>query len=717
MTRKKLLHLVIALIPLLVIATILLEIYLPWFRHPEIIGGDWPMYYREFLAEQKIFPSLWSAYRGLGGAVTPLLNLETFQAFLIVPWVNWLGLPWSLVYKVGWFGLFLILSFFSPVVLWRSVFLRIPLRWPAFFAGLIYSSNTYILMVTAGGQMGVALSYSLAPIVLASFIKLLRSFSFSDQNVKCQMSNVKCLLMAGLALGIQLMIDPRIAYVTMIAVAIYFVVFRTYARFPESKLPRFRESNSAVDGARKSWLQRALTIFLLVFTIPLGISALLNAFWLLPTAATASRTVSELGATYTSSSAVSFFSFADFSHALSLLHPNWPENLFGKTYFLRPEFIVLPIFAFASLLFIGQETVIVRFFALLALFGAFLAKGAIEPLGGVYIWLFEKFPGFVMFRDPTKWYVLIAISYSVLIPSAIQQCIEFLSSQKLGASSKGKNILFHTTNYLLPATFLLFWFFTIREATLGKLGGTFTKRNVPQEYVELANYISRQPDFFRILWVPKQPRFSPVSDLHPSFSSEFINSASNFAGFVARFDNPDIQGHLEELAVKYIVIPYDALGEIFLDDRHYDPKERTEWERYLDTIIWLKKLSSGSITVYETSRRNDHFWVSDGKISDYRMLSPGRYEVTLATQSPAILYFSEGFNPGWRVRLGIQIIASKKTPSGLNSFVIPWGFMGDIQVFFYPDVYAKWGRIVSIVTLAGIAIFVILQSQRRRRSL
>ena len=37
-------------------------------------------------------------------------------------------------------------------------------------------------------------------------------------------------------------------------------------------------------------------------------------------------------------------------HALSLLHPNWPENLFGKVYFLQPEFLILPILAFSAFL-------------------------------------------------------------------------------------------------------------------------------------------------------------------------------------------------------------------------------------------------------------------------------------------------------------------------------------------------------------------------------
>src|SRR3989344_5887845 len=94
----------------------ILFIYRAWFTGGEIIGGDWPYYWRDSFLEMKLWPSLWAQWQenGLGGT-NPLLGLRLFQSLLIVPFVNWLGLPWELVYKVGWFGLFLALSFFSPV--------------------------------------------------------------------------------------------------------------------------------------------------------------------------------------------------------------------------------------------------------------------------------------------------------------------------------------------------------------------------------------------------------------------------------------------------------------------------------------------------------------------------------------------------------------------------------------------------------------------------
>lgn len=393
------------------------KIFWSWFVSPEIIGGDWPTYSPEFIREQKLFPSLWSTYRGVGGAVTPVLNLETFQSFLIVPWVNWFGLPWSIVYKVGWFGLFLVLGAVSSFTLSRTVLFGLKRNWVHALSVLIYGTNTYILMLVSGGQMGVAMAYALLPLVLSQFITLGRCVIVENKLV------VRQVLTAGLLLSLEVALDVRFVYLSAVAIIIYWLLLLYWRLFNNNPIEKESRLN--------------LSIIAVSVAISVGLAVLLNAFWLLPTAATASRTVSELGAIYTSSSAVPFFSFADFSHALSLLHPNWPENMFGKTYFLQPEFLVLPALAFVSLLFIrrrtgsreqiadsGQQIV---FFSLLALLGAFLAKGANEPFGNVYLWLFDHIPGFVMFRDPSKWYVLVAISYSILVPFSLEGVVDWLT--------------------------------------------------------------------------------------------------------------------------------------------------------------------------------------------------------------------------------------------------------------------------------------------------
>lgn len=236
-------------------------------------------------------------------------------------------------------------------------------------------------MVVGGGQMGVAMAYALTPLVLSVFVKMFRA------------PGVKRQAMAGLILTFQTMFDPRISLLTLGAVALYGLINQNLASLKRLILPIL-----ITLGFHSIWLLSM-------------IKAVQN---VLPT-------------THGESNWISFLSFADFSNAISLLHPNWPENIFGKVYFLRAEFLILPILAFSSLFFTKIKSdkkriqTNILFFASLALVGAFLAKGSNPPFGGIYPWLFENLPMMKLFRDPTKFYFLVALAYSILISYTLKK--------------------------------------------------------------------------------------------------------------------------------------------------------------------------------------------------------------------------------------------------------------------------------------------------------
>lgn len=646
-----------------------------------IIGGDWPYSFTESLARFSLWPQAWFQLTGNGlGSIHPVLGLYTFHSFLVVVFVQWVGLPWVLVYKTLWFGLFLFLSIFSV----QKLLTQIGFRHAVWAIGsLIYVTNSYVLMMVVGGQMGVALAYSIAPLALSLCIKLIDLNKGNAHNSQFAIHNS---LVAGLILGVQILWDPRLAYMTVLAIGLYFLCRRT------NIIPVM------LSGV---------------------IALLLNAFWILPFAVLRNNPLDSMGAAYTSVAALKFFSFADFSHALSLLSPNWPENIFGKTYFLQPEFLLIPIIAFASLLMIknkvSTDTAIydsrftISFFGFLALISVFLAKGSNPPFGDIYIWLFEHVPGFVVFRDSTKFYLLIAMSYAVLIPMSIQYLV---------VSIQGKNnkIFSLTTSYLLPAAFVFFWLFSIRQAVMWQLGGTFVRREVPEEYIQIKDMLVEDASFSRTLWVPRQSRFTYTSELHPAIEAEPLFNATNAGELRRVFAMPSTQALLTKLGVRRVFVEYDALGELFLTDRKYDERVRDEWKEALDEVPWLIRVRDDNIAIYETPTHNDLFWAVPGEPLAYRRISPSHYRVSVGPEARDVsLYFSQAFHPGWVAKYGSKHVRAVKTDDNLMEFVFPIQDVYEVDVSFEPQRYVDYGVVISIVTLCGSVLGMVLVGRTKGR--
>ena len=622
------------LTPFLILLILTVWVFRAWFVFKSISAGDWEFLYSETIHSFTFTPFSWLSSRGLGANSLSTLWIGSYYHSTAFVSNQIFKIPWLVAEKLIWFWPFLILTIFS------SWYLANKTLFPKnkiihFFAPFIYLFNTYILMVVGGGQMGVAMAYAVAPLVLGLFINLINKLKSSRVN------ELKKLVLAGAVLAVQVVFDPRISLITMGAVFLYAVFQYGVA------------------------IKKYIRVFVLPFFIALG----LHFYWLLPVILVR-RAALPVG--YGEAGWVEFLSFGNFSDSLSLLHPNWPENIFGKTYFMRPEFLIIPIIAFSALLFRRRDKKVL-FFSILALLGAFLAKGSKPPFGGIYLWLFKYFPGMNMFRDPTKFYLFVALSYSILIPFSLEQIVKKFN-KKFGAWR------------LVLGAFLICWLFLIRPAWLGQLSGTFKAKEVPAEYVVLKDFIHNQDEFFRTFWIPKRQRFGFFSHNHPAIESSELLSEEELA----------------VMGVKYVIVPYDSEGEIFLEDRKYDPEQRLALERELDEIPWLKKIEvADKIAVYEAADYKDHFFVADEEIPsiDWTMVNPTKYKVRIseATQ-PFNLVFSEAYDELWQAKVGERIIPSKVYNS-INSFAIEQAGDFEMIIEFAAQKYVCWGLMVSAATL------------------
>ncbi len=224
----------------------------------------------------------------------------------------------------------------------------------------------------------------------------------------------------------------------------------------------------------------------------------------------------------------------------------------------------------------------IPYFALLALAGAFLAKGSNPPFGEVYLWLFDRVPGFNLFRDPSKFYIYVALAFSILIPFGVQEV--------------GKKKIF-------AILFILFWAFTIREALFGQLAGTFKPMPVSQEYVNFKDFFISQPEPFQTLWIPERQRFGFRSLLHPALDARLLSKQSSVSGILDWITREDTKKELDDLRVRFMVVPFDARKELFLTDRVYDEALYNKVIQELDSLSWVKRIDRfAPIMLYENTR-------------------------------------------------------------------------------------------------------------------
>lgn len=530
----------------LVIAAICF-IYLPWFQFSKTLSsGDWPYLYLQNIQAFKI------------PTEAPFLWLEPYYQITAKLGVQVLNFSWETTEKIFWFIPFLIISIFSSRTFTKYVFeYLIKEKNNDLYATLgsfIFTANTYILMLVGGGQMGIGLSYSLSPLLLYLIFRIINSSSKIGLEITIYLVVI---------LSIQLMLDPRIFLLTLI-IAFFYILFRMtiYKTFYWGKIK---------------------IIFLSII-----ISILINLFWILPNATFYYLEYSNIK----SEPGVTFLSFANFPNTISLLHPNWPENIFGKVGFMKPEFILIGVIAYSSLLFVeGKEKnqkLNILFFSFLGILAAFMAKGINPPFGQLYS-LLSIISGSGLFRDPTKFYVWIVLSYSILIPFSIYSLNRWLREK---------------TNKYLSLLFLisciLFLLFLIRPAIFHQLNGTFKPTNIPNEYVNLKNYLINDKNFSYALWVPRVQRFGFVSKNHPVVNADDLFHATSLNYLLSKIDNKQI---IIENKIKYIIVPYDSKQEIFINDRKYNNLLYLKTVKRLRNIRWIKYINSdekfGKIAVFE----------------------------------------------------------------------------------------------------------------------
>ena len=572
---------------------------------------------------------------------------------------------------------------------------------------IVFNYNTYYLV-----SSDAFLLYAAAPWVLLSLLLFIKGLEVSKKYL---------FVISGLTLFIASSYDFRVAYMAVLLLFFYSLYYLFF-------IQNLKISKVLLKGLARSFV----TFFTFGF---------LNIYWVLP--------MLKLGS-LTSNAALdrSLFGneFLNINYAITLFHPFWTGTK-SAWFIVEPimvYFWLIPIIAFLGL-YLNRKNKNVLFFGIIALLGIFLTKQVGIPFSGVYAWLFAHLPGFNAFREASKFYFLVALGYAVLIGAFVKYFFENLKSVKV------------YFKYILVVGIALLFLWNIKPILTGEIGGIFVPRQIPNDYLIAKNFILKDADYSRTIWVPSSSTWSIYTVMHPMISiasalpeytywTNYVNSLPvdkyPEGKLMTKALNLPLSNNLLDISsVKYVFVPTTDIANdanVFV----FYGESRQYYIDQLNKINWLKRINIGTkeLVVYENENYKPHLYLTDEKETikkdvrvqtkdiRYEFVNPTEYKVTLKNiNASEYLNFSEAFNPQWRIRVGrfnwLDVITQKnyflsdkshfQNDATLNSYLIDpktvckvykvesckvnkdGSYNIDMTLYFAPQSYLYLGLIIS----------------------
>lgn len=429
---------------------------------------------------------------------------------------------------------------------------------------LVYMINSYLILLIDGGQLSLGIAYAWLPLAFLAW-----ELSIEE--------GLKKKILAGISVSFLGFLDLRFVYVFLLIIFLKFayeLFFLSLRSWPFYVI---------------SWIKTGFVTALIMIG--------LHSFWILPSVLAKAP---EFPVSYIRSEQASFLSFANLGHSMLLLQPHWFKNIFGRITALRPEFILIPFLVFLTPI-LKRKDKKVGFWLLVGIVGIFLVKGSNPPLQGVYNWLFTNIIGFSLFRDPSKFFILVALSYSVLVGIGITELV-----RKISWFVK-----------IIPLGLVLYFLVLTQPVWLGKMTGMFSAPPYQKELGYLEKTLRADNQWSRVLWIPIRSSFGHSSPTHIALTATDLTEIRPFiAGNVGTYEifnfirEAPFMGQLFDVAgISHIVYPYpdDRRGEMNEDDKNY------YWSflGQLSKLDWLKVVQkSDKVPILKTAKHQDHFFVS-----------------------------------------------------------------------------------------------------------
>ncbi len=671
------------LLPIGILAIISILVHHVWFSNlSPITYGDWFVDYSEKIKEYFSLPSLWFSDSGLGGlnfgisfwpflfisGILAKLNVNIYLAErLVFLWPIALLLPISMY-------------FLSNYIL-RS-------KMAAFISALVFEFNTY-LIILKGGHLTLLMAITFTPVFFLFFIKTL---------------NEKKILYGLIASFFGFVIsfyEFRIFYLVL-WLAFFYTIYHLI-----------------IVEQTKSFKQLIKLGFF--SAIPVILVILLNLYFLSGIYGARSLTNNSVfnqplfGAWY-----------IKLTKVMAILHFGWTgeKMIPWKIQPIQWQFFLVPTLVFLGFV-VSKKNKLVPFFAFLGFLGIFLTKQNTLPFPDIYLWLFERIPGFNAFRESGKFLMYVSLSYAILIGAFIGW---------LWQKAKDRKPLIVITSLITILTsFLFLW--NAKPMITGELGTLLVQREIPNDYLVVKDFLSKQREYFRTLWIPTNSRWSHRLNTMPVVSN-YNNNADHWQTYVVDGNQAYTKKFANQLfdisSIKYVIIPLEDKAN---DDNFFEYLgKRKNFINQVNKLNYLKRINIGTkeIVIYENKDYRPHIYLTDKKETiykninyqkiDFKYINPTQYKINLTNiNRPIYLNFSESYHPYWKIRGGefnwFKAIVDKnyflpdkyhfKNDALLNSFLIdPKLFCNNnlncninLTLYFSPQSYVYLGGIISGTTL------------------
>jgi hypothetical protein len=545
---------------LFVLIAIAVLTHLPWFDlSTTLFSWDW-----------KLWPDNVIKLLKYGGQGTYLnwfnfgeSNIQIYFNFLFILW-GVIG-TYTLASKLTVMIPIAILSVVSPYLLIKNILND---KQAAFLGALVFGFSTTLLYKELS-HLFLALSFSLIPLVLHTFL------------IYLDRKNLTSLIQFLLIFNITALIEVRMAYVSTIILVIAFLI---------------------VEGGEFSLLKKKFSHL----CIALICTCLIHIFWILPTLQSGTEHISEIA-----SRGLFGDNFANLIYAFTNSYYSWTGS-YPTSFILQPVKVhawFISIFSICSIFLINKITTPSErkkyiFVIVIFLVGLLLTKQSSQPFPNLYLWLYENFPGFSLFRESSKFFILNTLGMSILFAFTYKYAV--LKSK--------------LPNFFKKLVFLSLFLITLintKPLITQEIGHLFSPQNEPVEYSILNSKLLLDNEMFRTMWIPRDSRWALFSLEHPKVLTSVITdeikpfkqiantSSSTQVKLLSILSSPISHDILSTASVRYVLVPLE--DNVHETDLFYyyggreNPDIREWYINQLDFLPYLEKIDidTKELVVYE----------------------------------------------------------------------------------------------------------------------